>query len=408
MRAGTSLVDMGHYNENVVLNAFRILGPTSQRDVANTIDLSAQAVSTIVRSLTERGLLREIRSENLGRGRPRVIMDIVGSARYAIGIHVDPSLMSAVLLNLKGEVVELAHRGEVDGDPHVAVRDMANLQTSLIDNSKIDPSRLVGHCLAMPGPLDLRRQQPTDLLWLPGWTRAPIGDMLSAALNSPVPLIKDTLAAVIGENWVGAGSALQSTMVFVYIGTGTGIGLSIDGDPVRGYSGNFGEIGRMLTLAGADPAASGLASDPAVLVEYAHHVGVLEGPTPDRSERGRIDAEFRTLTDRALHGSERAIRILEASARRISDVAVMTTELVDADLVVFGGPYWRYVERWYAPATRLALDAPSSRGPHAVEVRSSVMDDDVGAIGAAAAVLDNRFAPRSRRRPQARHKPPTE
>ena len=60
MRAGTSLVDLGKYNENVVIHAFRRLGASSQREVAASTGLSVQAVSAIVRSLQKQGLLTEV------------------------------------------------------------------------------------------------------------------------------------------------------------------------------------------------------------------------------------------------------------------------------------------------------------------------------------------------------------
>ena len=46
-----------------------------------------------------------------------------------------------------------------------------------------------------------------------------LGEILGEHLRMPVPVVKDTLAAVIGENWVRGGESLDSTMVFVYIGT---------------------------------------------------------------------------------------------------------------------------------------------------------------------------------------------
>ena len=91
MRTGTSLVDLGKYNENVVIHAFRRLGASSQRDVAASTGLSVQAVSTIVRGLIRQGLLTEVGTRISGPGRPHTILNIVGSARIAVGVHIDPS-----------------------------------------------------------------------------------------------------------------------------------------------------------------------------------------------------------------------------------------------------------------------------------------------------------------------------
>ena len=57
-----------------------------------------------------------------------------------------------------------------------------------------------GACLALPGPVDPATGAPDSAVWLPGWARVPLGEILGEQLRMPVPVVKDTLAAVIGEN----------------------------------------------------------------------------------------------------------------------------------------------------------------------------------------------------------------
>ena len=76
-------------------------------------------------------------------------------------------------------------------------------------------------------------------------------------------------------------------------------------------------------------------------------------------------------------------------------MTVISTELIDANTVVFGGPYWELVRPFYEPVVRRALDQPSARGPQQVELFSTAMGATVGAIGAASVVLDSRFVPRA-------------
>ena len=153
MRTGTSLVDLGKYNENVVIHAFRRLGASSQRDVAASTGLSVQAVSTIVRGLIRQGLLTEVGTRISGPGRPHTILNIVGSARIAVGVHIDPSLITAVALDLNGEVAASASSTDVDSDdPRSAMADVAAMVQRLIRESSIDDQQLAGTCLALPGP----------------------------------------------------------------------------------------------------------------------------------------------------------------------------------------------------------------------------------------------------------------
>ncbi|MBE6475356.1 MAG: ROK family transcriptional regulator [Actinomyces succiniciruminis] len=397
MRAGTNLVDLGKYNANVVIHALRCLGACSQRDIAAATGLSAQSVSAIVRGLQRQGLLSEVGTEITGRGRPRVLLNIVGSARIAVGVHVDPSLITVVALDLGGHVTGAASSRRVNpDDPHTTMARVAEMVRQLVREQSLDGQRLAGTCLAIPGPLDPTNGAPDGPAWLPGWTAVPLGEVLGDHLGMRVPVVKDTLAAVIGENWVRGGAFLDSTMVFVYVGTGTGMGLSINGEPVRGFSGNSGEVGTMMTALGSRTPGehTGMDNDPAFIVERAHTLGLQPEPLPPRTDFDAVERRLARLCAAAVDGDRRADELLEGAALRMAELVMMAVELLDADTVVFGGPYWRLLEPWYAPASRRAVRRPSARGPHPVSILSSAMGDNVGAVGAAAVVHDNLYVPR--------------
>lgn len=395
MRSGANLSHVSQYNENAVIHALRALGPTSQTEIAAHTGLSVPAVSSIVRSLFQEGYLTEVRTESVGRGRPRVIVDLVASANFSVGLHIDPSIMSAVVLDLRGHVVRAGASELIDpNDPDSSLDAAARLIDDLVDSSGINRDRLLGACAAVPGPLDSRTGSIVDTVWLPGWTGVAIGDALTRRLHTPVPVIKDTLAAVIGENWVRAGESLESTMIFVYLGTGTGIGLSINGEPVRGSSGNAGEIGRMLLSLGA-PGKRGIDNDPFSLVEEAYGLGLLDGTPPLRQELRALEPQFRELCRLAMDGNRDAVHILSDAGSRIAEMVVMVAEVFDADTVVYGGPNWGHLRPFYEAPAVAALGRPSARGPHPVAVLSTAMGAEVGAIGAASAVLDARFVPRA-------------
>ncbi|MDU0349434.1 ROK family transcriptional regulator [Actinomyces sp. MRS3W] len=382
-----------------MIHALRRLGASSQRDIAAATGLSAQTVSAIVRTLQRQGLLAHVGTEINGRGRPRTLLNIVPSARVAIGIHVDPSFTTVVTLDLGGNVTGVASAGCVDPtDPHATMACVADTVHRLIREQSIDDDHLGGACLALPGPLDPATGAPESPAWLPGWTGVPLGKVLGERLNMPVPVVKDTLAAVIGENWVRGGDWLESTMVFVYVGTGTGLGLSVDGEPVRGFSGNSGEVGSMMTALGSrTPGAHpGMDNDPAYIVERAHTLGLQREPLPPRTDFTAVEQRLERLCRAAAQGDERADALLSAAGERMAELVMMATELLDADTVVFGGPYWPLLEPWYIPAARRAVLRPSARGPHSVSVLSSAMGKNVGAVGAAAVVHDNLYVPRLR------------
>jgi predicted NBD/HSP70 family sugar kinase len=190
-------------------------------------------------------------------------------------------------------------------------------------------------------------------------------------------------------------------MVFMYLGTGIGVGFSFDGEPDGGSSGNAGELGRLLIMMG-DPdrhdsfVGRGLDADPAILVRRAIDDGVLPPDTdadPD-TLRGVI-AAFATLTQLASAGNPKARDLITQAGQRIANVAGILVELADADFVVFGGPSWHRVRDFYWPAVESVMAEVQDKAAHPIVVAESVVGNVVGAVGAAAAVLDSRYVPRA-------------
>ena len=249
MTNGASRSRLREYNARTVIHALRRGGPASQSEIAERAGLSVPAVSAIMRSLTEEGYIREVRSDNPGRGRPRVIVDVVPEAAYSLGIHIDPSLITAVLLDLRGNVVEVNHSPEVDpSDPTRTLRVAAGMARAVTpDGSRGD--RVVGACLAVPGRVDSVIGGIADSVWLPGWNGRPLGPILAASIGREVRVVVDTYAAMVGEQWVRGGDLLEATSVFVYLGVGTGLGLTVAGAATSGGSGNAGQVGRIFEIA---------------------------------------------------------------------------------------------------------------------------------------------------------------
>lgn len=402
MRPGANLPAIAAYNEKVVLHAIRPSGGISQTEIADRTGLAAQTVSVIVNQLLVKGEIRTAGVQHVGRGRPRTLLELVPDARFAVGIHLDPSVVTVVVLDLGGRVAGRVHSQDVlIAPPEEATEKIAVLVRDLVERSAPGQDRILGAGVATPGAVDTREGWMVTPLWMPEWDRFPIREHMSARLGMPVAFVKDTVAAVTGETWLRAGRADDSSMVFTYIGTDTGLGISIEGEAVDGVSGNGGEIGRLLVSLGAtdsDDAFSGrgMDNDPAVLLRRAITSGALAGEVAESETLAGIDVGFRRLCAAAASGDDRTTAILTAAGRRVAQAAAVAVEIVDADEAVFGGPYWDLVEAFYLPECLRVLTGLHRVAQHEVSVTGSAMGHDVGAIGAAARVLDGHYVPRAR------------
>lgn len=401
MRRGTNLPRMGDFNQSVILEAIRQSGPGLSRiELATATGLSAQTVTNITRRLLDDGFIREAGRTINGPGKPRVTLRLVADSRFAVGVHLDPALMTFVLLDLSGAVVRRLSVRTPAKDPRRIVEAMAATIDELIVASGVDRTRIAGVGVAAPGPLDAEKGTVIDPPKLLGWHRVPLRAVLAEATGLPVVLEKDTTSAAVGELWTRRESA-DDSFVFVYLGTGIGAALARDGEAVRGSTRNIGEIGHIIVDPNGPPCSCGargcveVMCTPQAIVEQAENAGVF----PDDREANdvaAVDARLSRLCERAADGEASAIEVLRQAAAHITVLTAALTNMLDVDRVVFGGPFWSRLADVYLQEVPGRLErASATHAVRSLPVDGTVVGDDVGAVGAACVVLDSVLSPRA-------------
>lgn len=378
IRRGTNLPRMGDFNESVILDAIRRHSAGLSRvELAQATGLSAQTVSNITRRLLEQGVARESGKQRTGSGKPRTLLEIVPTSRYAVGVHLDPAVITCVLVDLLGTVVaQRSERTPSGGDTDGIVADMATSASGLVAESGVDAARVLGLGIAAPGPIDASAGWVVDPPELRGWGRYPLRDRLSEATGFPALLDKDVTAAVVAERWAGAATDSRN-LLFFYLGTGSGMGLVVGDTVLRGVSGNAGEVGGL-----------GAACSTRTLVDEAIALGVLGAEytvlDPADAQRG-----LERLARLAAEGETQADGIIERLAIRIGRGVCAAATLLDVDTIVFGGPTWQLLgERLLATIEPMVERSPFVRPSHPTAIRSTTLGENVAAVGAASLILD--------------------
>ncbi|MFJ5846825.1 ROK family transcriptional regulator [Streptomyces sp. NPDC092903] len=378
IRRGTNLPRMGDFNESVVLDAIRRdRAGLSRVELAEATGLSAQTVSNITRRLIDQGVAHETGKQSSGSGKPRTLLQVAPGARYAIGVHLDPAVITYVLLDLLGTVV--AQRSEPTprgGDTDTVMAGMAASVSGLVGDSGVDRARVLGLGIAAPGPVDVTRGLVVDPPELPGWGSVPLRDRLSEETGYAALLDKDVIAAAVAERWSGAATESRN-FLFFYLGTGSGMGLVVDDTVLRGSSGNVGEVGGL-----------GAACSTRALVEEAIELAVLghEFTPTDPQDAQR---SLQHLASLAAGGEPRAGSIIDRWGVRIGRGVSAAATLLDSDTIVFGGPIWALLaDRLLAVIEPMVAQSPFVKQSHPTTVTSTAIGENVAAVGAASLVLD--------------------
>jgi predicted NBD/HSP70 family sugar kinase len=378
IRRGTNLPRMGDYNESVILDAIRRHpAGLSRVELAQATGLSAQTVSNITRRLLDQGVARESGKQSRGTGKPRTLLEIVPAARHAVGVHLDPAVITYVLVDLLGTVVaHYSERTPSGGGSDQIVADMAASVAALVAGYGIDAGRVLGLGIAAPGPIDTVAGRVLDPPELHGWGSFPLRDRLREATGYPVLLDKDVTAAVVAERWAGAATQSRN-LLFFYLGTGSGMGLVVGDAVLRGVSGNAGEVGGL-----------GAGCSIRTLVDEAIALGVLgaEFTVLDPADAAR---GLERLAALAAAGEEQANGIISRLAIRIGRGVCAAATLLDVDTIVFGGPTWQVLADRLLPVIEpMVVRSPFVRATHPTTVVTTTLGENVAAVGAASLVLD--------------------
>ena len=161
---------MGDFNQSVILEAIRRSGEGLSRiELVEATGLSAQTITNITRRLLDEGLIAEAGRTINGPGKPRVTLRLVAESRFSVGVHLDPAVITFVLLNMTGEAVGRRVVRTQDRDPSRIVETMAKTIEILIDEAGIDRDLVAGVGVAAPGPLDAAKGTVIDPPKLDGW-----------------------------------------------------------------------------------------------------------------------------------------------------------------------------------------------------------------------------------------------
>lgn len=399
MRRGTNVHALGGFNQTVVLDAIRrARDGVSRVEIAQQTGLSAQTVSNVTRRLLDEGIVRASGQQINGVGKPRTILQLDPSGCFAIGVHIDPAVITYVMLDLDGSVVARAStRTPSDVLPERVITGMSASIESLIQKSAVDRDRILGVGIASPGPVDLERGVVLDPPLLEGWHGVALRDALAEATGLLVLLEKDVTAAAVAELWMSS-SHERDDFLFFYYGTGVGVGLALGHEVVRGATKNAGDAGHIIVDPGGPICSScgqrGCLGDsimPLRLVELAIKRGILS----EAEGNDGVDAGLARIVSLALAGDTGAVLILEEAAARIARAVVIIANLLDLDRAVFGGPYWTQMSAALLPLLPSLVNSSQALvTTHTVAITESSAGEDVAAIGAACLVLDNVLSPR--------------
>ncbi|MEV3856666.1 ROK family transcriptional regulator [Streptomyces sp. NPDC050095] len=360
-------------NTAAALRAVLDEGPLPRADLSERLGLAAGTVSRIVSPLVVAGLLRELPALTGGGGRPRVPVDLVPGARYAIGVHLGRQRTTAGLVDLRGRVHEVRTHERGPGPVDQLLAGAAELVAALRKEAGATPVLGVG--VATGGWVEPVTGVVVDNEAL-GWQGVPLRSLLTAALGTDVPVVVDSgaRAQATAEVWFGCARGAE-TSVHLFTGNVIDAALAMGRRVHTGARAAAGAVGHLPIRASGPACACGrrgvlqaVASDRAV-TEAAAAAGLVDA-----------DADFTRVGELAASGDATADALLRERARHIGAAVAHLVDLFDPGLVVLSGGVLPYADEVRAEAARLigrswdpACVKATALGPHALAASSGAL-----------------------------------
>ncbi len=319
----------------------------SRVGLAKRTSLSSATITNLTAELLEAGIIAEVEADEQAPrrvGRPRTMLQLVPSARYAIGVHIGVGVFRVAVTDLYAQIVDSRMVDyNLDLSPEAVLQRIAAEIDSMVAESAIRSDRILGVGVGASGLVN-HEKGVNVLAPRLGWRNVDVREALQAL--GPVTVDNNVRAMSIGEAFFGAGKDVNA-LAFVYGRIGVGAGIVINGAVYRGSGAGAGEIGHSIMLPeGGRPCRCGhegcletLVSEN-IIVEKAQelaaqHPNSLLAQHLKDEETEPIEGIFAA----ARQGDERTHQMIAGQMKYLGIALASLINILNPEMILLGGMF---------------------------------------------------------------------
>jgi len=310
--------------------------------------------------------------------------------RAVIGVDLGGTNLRTALLTTDGDILEF-HKETTqasEGWEKVLHRIAANIaRQQEAASARGMTVQVVG--VGAPGVIQMNTGVVVKSPNFPDWNNLPLREKLESRLHLPVFIENDANAAALGEQWRGAAKGIDS-MILLTLGTGVGGGIVLNKKIWHGADGMAGEIGHLTLIPDGRRCSCG---NNGCLEMYASARGIVQsyheaaGKSVPEDDLNAVTSEKVYLMAQA--GDQTARRVMKEAGRMLGIALAGLINIFNPEMIVLGGRIkdaWPFfIDSTREEVLRRAFLAPAQRA----QIVPSLLGDDAGMVGAAAAALQN-------------------
>ena len=285
---------------------------------------------------------------------------------YFIGIDLGGSSVKSVAVHADGKLLRSGNVAFQDRN-----QEWANRIDEVVLQFRGEFGDPAGIGVSAPG---LAAADERSIAFLPGrleglegldWTRR-LGP------RTPIPVLNDAHAALLGEAWIGAAAGVRNTFLLT-LGTGVGGAAIVDGHLLKGRLGRAGHLGHLtVDFLGA---LDDVGTPGSIELEIGNK-------TIQKRGNGRY-ANTHALVAAHLAGDLEASKLWQRSIQALGAAIGSLINVLDPEVVILGGGLARAGASLFEPLEKELERVEWRPGGHQVRILPAQLGDLAGAYGSA-------------------------
>lgn len=376
-----------------ILELIRKRGPTSKAEISRMLGFNIVTITNYLDYYIDKRMILEVGLDVSSGGRRPELLELNSRSGYVVGIDMGPEFITAVVADLKINVVSKSRTPRPSKSMEELIPDVVDIISDIVKKSRIDPANIKNIGMGVSGIVDYPSGTIHDTDPTRGRTKVSFRKFASAIeqkFNMPIYVGNDASCAAFGEKTLSPGADVDNLL---YVYSDVGCGIIIHGDVYIGSNGCAGETQLAFNALQKDEKSYvkeytylrpwgvdlGLVYEVRKAIEKGAATGIL---ALAKNDKNNISKD--TVIDAAKKSDKLAIELIENAGRNLGIRIAYMINLLNPEVVVVGGGVEKagdlLMDPIKATVKKYAFEEPAST----VKITPSLLGEDAIVLGAAA------------------------
>lgn len=389
-----------YYQRNKMLSIIRYQKDVSRYDVKKATSYSMTTVLSTIDEMINEGLIYEEECAEARVGRKPVWLRINPDGGYFIGLEFNGRIMHCVVLDFSGNVI-YTKESTICEEQNYADVVLAMLKGNIHRALKTlhdKKGTVVGIGIGVPGYSDKKRGIGISYSHIRGWDKIPLKKIIEDEFGLPCYMENNVSGMIYAYKCLVYNGKCED-MLFISVRTGARVMPIINNMPVSSVNGFPGELGHVKVSGGSRICSCGRygclnteVSDYAIVSKIKDGIGVGRFKEIIEMVQGDLhDITIVTFVDSVLSEHPDSINLMKQVAGFLGETISMLVNIFAPRKIVFYGELARIGEPFLEILRKCVKDNSLKENYKGLQILDSEFGRDLGAIGAAALVMQEEF-----------------